>query len=781
MAAALTVWFGYPHAAWLPATPGLLPADVWDARLPPLLAAMGDLQAATGRLLHPSDPIAGAVVVALALSAAWVALQARLHRAAPIGAMAAALLALAAVTGPLMARQAGTPLGSSPLTLASAILLSVLVRRPGTPRSPATTAAVFVGLATVSVVASWFGAPRPTLTLALMAGDLTPAGLVLLAVAVSSRLPASVVGAGAGLWLVTLPLAPLPRAALLLPWAWWLVATGLATLLDWRGGASRRYAVVGLLGWIALGAAAVPWGLQRQQAALVRTWADGLVGIAGTGRPIVEERSARGRLVEALLRERSSAVGALPLLPLEAVPTAVRAGRRPIVLGQPDREFLRWHGVAVAPLPDGTGARLDSILASLPADTIVYAAIAADAAARLTPAEWPALGRAGLRLVDAGGPRAHVLVGLTGARVEALEGAREAATLDVLPGDALGRTGRRAPVDARLEAGPTRVSIRLRDRPFLEGRGLALAFFTTRGDLLGWRAGAISAALTGETLGAQPAAAAAAIGTLPCLDVEPGRATDLTPVVQAPALGITIAGAGRVEVRAERLADLQTRVSIDEGPWKDQAPVRYVVTPTVDGFVMETRDAGLVGVRLRGPVARASMTTTVPVRACAAWPGLAPIDVGPGVVEWPLTPDVEPYVDGGWHGLESLGDGKYFRWMAGPTATMLLPFTRVTPLRLRLDAQSVGTPGLTDAVRLSVNGHDLGSRPLLPTLGQYTWDVPVSSLRDGPNVIRLDTTLTMRPSDLQAGADGRRLGLAVHGWAFEATAEYPEAASSRNR
>ena len=62
-----------------------------------------------------------------------------------------------------------------------------------------------------------------------------------------------------------------------------------------------------------------------------------------------------------------------------------------------------------------------------------------------------------------------------------------------------------------------------------EVEGLALVFFTTRGDLLGWRAGADPAHLDGPALGAGPATSAVAVrGT--ALHDRAGRArTDVTP------------------------------------------------------------------------------------------------------------------------------------------------------------------------------------------------------------------------------------------------------------
>ena len=70
---------------------------------------------------------------------------------------------------------------------------------------------------------------------------------------------------------------------------------------------------------------------------------------------------------------------------------------------------------------------------------------------------------------------------------------------------------------------------------------------------------------------------------------------------------------------------------------------------------------------------------------------------------------------------------------------------RAEPFSFALDAQAPLAPAPGDEVRLAVTGRDLGARPLLPTRGIYTWDVPADAVREGVNAITLRITRTARP------------------------------------
>ena len=776
---AITVGAAVPHTAWLPWSGRLAPADAWQAVPDSAARALADVQILLGAAFWPSDHVAGAIGVAAGLAAASTLVLTVALRAAGLGFVLAPLVALLAASGPLLAWQAGSPLGAAPATLVSTLLLWRLVRQRVRVHvtwfgSLAAVGTVAVGLATLiglaALVASWRGAPPASATLRLLRGDLGLIGLLLCLPALGRRHSALVprervwLGAAA-FWLLTTPATPITRAAILLPWTWWLVGAGIAQLVAWRGRHASRWATVGVCIWIALHAARVPWGQQRQLAVLARTWANGVVARVDEAHPLAGEDSAAGWLAAALALGEPR--GRIPLvIPASDVREATRAGRHPLLVDLQPVERLRWSGVALDAVPGPIGVSLERVLDEMPGGTIVLAAISREAARTFGPAQWQALGRVGLRLPDAGTPRAHVLAGVTRARVEALEAARpDAARLDVQPGDPLGRTGDLSPVDARLEADATIVRVRLRDRPFLQQEGLALLFFSTRGDFLGWRSGLTAAHLDGPPVGDGPLARRLAFEALPCVDVPAGHGTDLGGVVNAGAIGVTWAAPGDVQLRVARPPGVdESGLRVVGNPSEPTLPRLAQGASGVHTLARSSSHRAQVGVLLRGPVARLEATATVPIRVCAAWPVPHALDLATTHLEMPVHPRFEPHFAAGWHDMEPLAGGGYFRWMAGPRAEVLLPLRRVAPLHLVLDAQGVVPPRPGDAVRLTVNGRALDARPLHATRGLYAWEVPADALRRGPNTFVFDTNQTLRPADVTPGADTRRLGLLVYGW-----------------
>jgi hypothetical protein len=370
-------------------------------------------------------------------------------------------------------------------------------------------------------------------------------------------------------------------------------------------------------------------------------------------------------------------------------------------------------------------------------------------------------------LPDAGTARAHALFGITGARAQAIEVAQTGGVrLDVQPGDVLGRTGARSPIDARLDANHSRVSVWLRGQVLLDDvEGLALVFFTTRGDLLGWRAGRSPAHLDGPALGLGSLTRAVAMTALPCMDVQAGRDSDLSALTHDGALGVTWARPGRLDLTLQRPhgwteqgVRLAATVPLTAGP----TLVEAATSP--DAFTLQGGGGQSAGVYLRGPVVAARARADVQARVCAAWP--MPLALAPPStpIEMMLSPRYEPYFGAGWHEMEVQPGTGHFRWMSGPRATVLIALQQAGPFTFALDAQAPTVPTAGDQVRLSVGGHDLGAFPLLPTRGMYTWEVPADAVRAGVNGFTIDTTSTVRPADGQHGGDPRRLGLLVRGW-----------------
>ncbi|WP_157899242.1 hypothetical protein [Luteitalea pratensis] len=779
-----TVALAVPHDAWLPRDMRPATSAAWEAEPGSALDAIIAFQVTLGGWAWRSDVVSGAIAVAAACAAAAAALMTSTLRRAGLRAGSPALLALVATAAPFAGWSGSSPLGAAPVMLASVVLLTLLVRHPVTAvdeRRGETGATGLLPLVRVAIVLALLTGMGEALsrarqvstlaaTSALLLGDLGPIGLVLLAAGAVTLARATSearvwLGAGAA-WLLTLPFPAEVRAAAVLPWVWWLVGVGVTNVIEWRGGGAR-WAGVGLMAWLALHVAARPWGHERQQAALVGTWAHAMAERLTETQPLVTDTSPRGRVLSTLVAQRGRGWSASATIAADQAHRATESGRQPVSLTASQLEILRWGGLGFAPWGTGAGASVEDILAALPPGTVTLAVISADAAGRLSPRQWQALGRLGLRLPDAATGRAHALAGITGARIQALEVAQAGSVrLDVQPGDVLGRTAARSPVDARLEADGTRVRLWLRGEVLLDQvEGLALVFFTTRGDMLAWRAGPDPAHLDGPALGTGPATRAVAVAALPCLTVPAGRDVDVTALTGRGALGVTWAAPGRLDLTLDRPREwTPSVVRLAETPSNASGPVLIEHGTRPGAFALQARRSGTAGVYLRGPVARAQARADQEVRLCAAWPMSLARAPGPQPVEVRVAPRVEPHFGMGWHDLEVQPGVGYFRWMSGPRAELLLALPHAEAFTFALDAQAPVAPSPGDEVRLAVGGRDVGTRPLLPTRGIYTWDVPADAVRDGVNTITLGITRMAGPAGGQDGGDARQLGLLVRGW-----------------
>jgi len=782
-----TVAVAFPRDAWLPFASGPAVPAAWAQALAWPLDGLSRLQIALGSRLWPTAPVAGAIALMSLVGALSAAAMARSFCHAGLSPVLATLVALVAASAPLGSWQSASPLSGGSITALSAVALWFVARRPSWHLPRWVPLVGVVGPVIVGVASSRHGTPLLS-AWHVIRGDLGWIGLLLMLLGLAGSRAATLLASGAradehtlhsdvvlacAIALVLgIATGSAAGAALALPWAWWLVARGTATLLAWRGARVGRWAAVGLGVWVALNAGRLPWGHKRHQAALVRTWAEGLVDVPSTTQPLALERSARGHLVTALLRQKRA--GHAAVVVEDEVRDAVAAGRRPIVLSGLEADRFRWSGIALAELPEPAGIDLDRLVDAMPRGTIVLAAISRAAAAQFTPTHWQALGRVGLRLPDAGSARAHALVGVTRARVEGQEVAQAgSARLDLVPGDPIGRTGARSPMDARIEADAADVRVWLHGRPLVATRGLVLVFFSTRGDVLGWRAGASPAQLDGSPLGPDPSTTALTLEALPCIDVEAGRDTDAAAAMGEPAVGVTLLEPGSLEVAVTRPEGFDMPAT-SQSPAAGAADVAFSATD--GGFRIVARRASAVGVHFHGPVRSARVSSTARARVCAAWPALPAIDPSTRV-DVQMSPEVEPSLAGGWHASESAGNGRSFRWMSGPRAGLLLSLRRPQALRFALDAQAVAAPGPGDVVRLWVNGRDVGSRPLLSTRGLYEWDIDAAALKAGVNTLTIETTQALRPAEHAAGADARLLGMAVHGWSFARAAGGREPAS----
>lgn len=700
------------------------------------------------------------VVVALGATAIAIALMARSSRRCGVPASAGAMLALVAAGGHLLWVQATTPTGTALLTALSA---GLILRLPPTVPRRALVPALVIGLAGVgfgSVVTSWGWGPAGAAGAALRQ-DLGSPGLILAGLGLFHPLAAGLVAAGVLLLGVTAPLGTAAQAAVALPWAWALSACGLATLLEWRGRPLTRarmaWLAVALLAWASVQAAGRPWVARAELTQMSAIWARALADAATTS-PIVEDASADADgLVAAWLRERAPGTPRVTLreahdLGADAISTLLV----PEVVGR-----TQWVGLPASDVPAAL-TTVSDLIDALPPDVVVVAGIGAEAASALTAPDWQALGTLGARVSSVGGPRVRAIMSVTGGRQQGDEVASaDRAVLERLPGDPIGTSGHVSPLDMRLDVATRDIVLIERGRVRATARDTLVAVYRRNGTLLALWIGA-----GGRHLGAgRPGAAGPVVrrvaGVLPCRLV----AADTDEVLEE--LGVN--GALGVEAPAGARLTITTA-------WTDGGPTghpRRVGEHTASAqqpagiFTQVVPDAEPFGVDLRGRPARIVARADQPARVCAAQP-LAPVVTLPGSADVPVHPRSEAAFGRGWHDMEPLGGGSYFRWSSGSGATLLwtlegapLPDTTV---EIAFDMQNAGTPSPDDRLQLTVNGTALAPQPVSAGRGLYSWAVPGLAFRTGLNEVRLDTTLTVRPSEFQAGSDDRRLGFALHGW-----------------
>ena len=131
---------------------------------------------------------------------------------------------------------------------------------------------------------------------------------------------------------------------------------------------------------------------------------------------------------------------------------------------------------------------------------------------------------------------------------------------------------------------------------------------------------------------------------------------------------------------------------------------------------------------------------------CALAPGSQPL-------EMPVAPRYEPHFGSGWHDMEVQPGVGYFRWMSGPTRRGADRVAAAPcPSRSRSTRRRPWLRRLETKCGSSIGGRDLGARPLMPTRGVYTWDVPADAVREGVNAI----VLAYHPNGASCRRTGRR-------------------------
>ncbi len=763
-----TVCLASPMGAWLPLSSGPAMPDAWEAPAAWPAGQISGIQIALGALASSTDPVSGAIVVAALTAALAASMLVVALRRSGLRGLDGALLALVAVASPVAAWQASSPLGASLVTLVATACLWTTVLRSDkrcsrrissggqasltAGQSPAATPWVgtaaapwWLLLVVVIVAGEAWGYRAGTSTLAqtatLLRGELGLPGL-LLALLAATRVghashDARVWRGGLIALCLTMTMAPHVRVAALAPWVWWIVAAGLTRLREWRGPTARVWTHAGLAIWLLLLVSRIPWTHDRQQVSLTRPWAEAVAARLSHDTPLVDDGSARAALVQALAATRAQRLPPTAAITPDVTWTETHAGRRPLIVSASAVETLARQGVGFEPVDD-VAVSLDALLTGLPAGTVVYAAMSSAAAAAVTPPQWQALGRLGLRMLDVRVARAHVVAGATGARAEALEDAQaDRARLDIQPGDPLGRTDVLSPLDVRLQADATHASVALRGRVLAQADGVVVLIVTTRGHILTWRAGTDASHLTGPALGAGVAVPVAAFRAEPCIDVPPGAQTDITAVTASGLLGMTWSGAGQVELAVRDLDGNETRVHAAA----DRAETTALRLDTI--------------------VTQATAQATHPVRVCTTWP----VAIATSLRRSPLV--IQPtlaqaaYFGAGWHLTENEGPGRWFRWMAGPRADIVVALRDAAETTITLDAQPPARPTPTDTVSLVVNGVDAGTLSMLDVHGPYRWTIPAANMRAGMNRLSLRTSLVVQPAAPGTDGDTRTLGLLV--------------------
>lgn len=711
----------------------------------------------------------------LLLTAIAVVVMSRTFRRLGLPGLPSALLALVATSSPLLWAQATTPFGAAVVTAGSSALALVAVRGVGPSRTLAATS--LLGGAAVWALYGVTGAGA----LSGIVSEVSSAGLVLAAVGLLGGRRAGgwagwPIGAlGATAWALVSPLGAVAQVAAALPFVWTLVAAGILTLLEWRGrAASTRgmaWVALGLVAWTSIQAFGRPWTPRHELTTLARQWARAAAD-ATVDAPLLTDATAASGLVEAWLRGTPAFDARVALDRLPHTPSSPR-GRWTMLPALADAG--RWLGLAptASPVPL---ASIAEVADGLPPNVVVAVAVSLDAAARLTPGARQALTALGSRVGPGGAPRARALVGFAGGRAAGGESAAAPQTsLVLLPGDLIGQTGRPSPLDLRLEADAHEVRLFERDRLRVAAPGVVVAVYRRTGARLALWTGADTQSLTAGVPGTDGPVVRYIREVLPCRDVPAGTAADLTTLAVDGALGVQARPGTRI------------RVSTAWADGHPSAAPQIVDDPRhvsdADAVLEATADGTPFGITLRGRPATVRWQADAPARVCQA-PPIQLVTRAGTTSEVEVHPRAEHAFGGGWHDIEPMGGDRYFRWMAGPRAVLLLALapSDAPPgaVTLTLDAQSVGAPGPADRLRLAVNGTWLDARALAPGRGLQTWTLPGALLRPGLNEILVDTTLTLRPSDVRSGTDGRMLGLAVYGWRLAADgADAPQGAAPR--
>jgi hypothetical protein len=106
----------------------------------------------------------------------------------------------------------------------------------------------------------------------------------------------------------------------------------------------------------------------------------------------------------------------------------------------------------------------------------------------------------------------------------------------------------------------------------------------------------------------------------------------------------------------------------------------------------------------------------------------------------------------GWDRAEEI-QGRSATWAVGQDAQLFLPAVEETAYRLTVTALPFDYPeAATQRLAISVNGQRLGGLDMSPAWDEYTWEVPGSVVRQGPNEVRFEFERLDAPADVLPGS-----------------------------
>ncbi len=389
----------------------------------------------------------------------------------------------------------------------------------------------------------------------------------------------------------------------------------------------------------------------------------------------------------------------------------------------------------------------------------------------------------------------YLIVGVRGRTDQVIERVSwEPAEVALQAGDALG-TALRLPGPIRVVSAENGAFVEYHGRRVASSRtGVALAVVTPSGELAGAHGVEVDDDL--RILVDPPSLSAGiASGREPCVDVSPGRWTDVSRLAALASLGGVLSagqsalvylgharpltprlvdvghpGVPSLDVRAYELADPASATALEASRRSDgvDAATDLATYPFVYRVEAVSGTAGRTQLALGlGGFAAAAWARVTPadgadpVAVCAAMRGRKTM-----FAEWPSTDRAPEELDlgddslfvSGWHRLERAGPLD-FRWTSSHTAEVLVPVARQSPVMLEIEAASAHPAGTSMQVR--VNDADLDRVDLRPDRQVYRWDLPAEAWRVGLNRVQITAADVIRPADLGMSDDERPLGVAI--------------------